>query len=377
METNVKTRIVYDRKKVGTAETMAPISIEVMHNRVRKYFSTGIKVYPYQFDKSRLSVCRRDDAPLLNERLSIQLKNIESAINTVLSMGGFSFELLENEMSRSKDVDFLDFYDGVPREKSLQKLKDATYNHLCSYGKIRRFEDLTLHNIEDFNRYLLRIGKNKSSANIYMGMLGYAIKEARKQGYINNDPMEFFKPNKVEIKKIKYLSREQLHLIEEFQTDNRTLSECRDRFLLQCYTGVSWIDLDKIRLDNFERGESGYLEATFNRQKTSGFFVVVLLPKAEKILKKYGGELPKCSCAFQNCSLKVISKLLNLDIELTTHIARHTFATTLTLAQGVPIEILSKMLGHSNINTTQRYAKVMAQNIKNEFYRLAEKDDMK
>lgn len=376
MNTKVNTRIIYDRKKIGNNETLAPISIEVMHKRVRRYFSTGIKVYPYQFDKSRLLICRREDAPVLNERLSIQLNCIETAINVILSRDGFfNFELLEHELSRSQKVEFLEFYDNVQRPRSMEATKNSVYNHLYAYGKIKGFDDLTLQNIEDFNRYLLRLGKNKSTINSYLKTLKYAITEARKQGYIKTDPMEFFKYNKEETTKIKYLTKEQLKIIEYAQIDDKSLSICRDIFLLQCYTGVSWIDLDKIKTDNFARGEAGYLEASFNRRKTSGLFIIVLLPKAEKILNKYNGALPKVSYMQQITKLKELSSLLGLDINLTTHIARHTFATTLTLGEGVPIEILSKMLGHSNINTTQRYAKVMGQNIKNEFYRLAQKDE--
>ena len=149
---------------------------------------------------------------------------------------------------------------------------------------------------------------------------------------------------------------------------NERLSQVRYIFLFSCFTGLAYIDTQKLTHQNISVGLDGNKWIFTKRQKTKTTSNIPLLPQAEKIVEMYkhhpaclnsGKLLPVLSNQKMNAYLKEIADLCDIDKELTYHIARHTFATTITLANGVPIESVSKMLGHKNIKTTQHYAKIL------------------
>ena len=138
----------------------------------------------------------------------------------------------------------------------------------------------------------------------------------------------------------------------------------RDVFIFACYTGLAYADIAALRADNIKKMFDGRLWIVTHRQKTKTNVNVPLLPMAEKILKKYEGQfqdgeiLPVLSNQKMNAYLKEIGDICEIEKKITFHLARHTFATTMTLGKGVPIESVSKMLGHTNIQTTQIYARI-------------------
>lgn len=148
-------------------------------------------------------------------------------------------------------------------------------------------------------------------------------------------------------------------------------------FLFSCFTGLAYIDLYNLRLENIVIGEDGKKWIHTFRQKTTTKVKVPLLPIAESILKKYegiltGGKiLPVYSNQRTNSYLKEIAGICQIDKDLTFHMARHTFATIITLQNGVPIESVSKMLGHTNIQTTQIYARILDNKISNDMSQIS------
>ena len=142
------------------------------------------------------------------------------------------------------------------------------------------------------------------------------------------------------------------------------LNQVRDIFIFACFTGLAYIDLAHLRVDNIQKMFDGRWWIVTHRQKTNTKVMVPLLPPAMKILKKYEGEftdgklLPIITNQKLNCYLKEIADICGINKNITFHLARHTFATTMTLGKGVPIESVSKMLGHTNIQTTQIYARI-------------------
>lgn len=148
---------------------------------------------------------------------------------------------------------------------------------------------------------------------------------------------------------------------------NERLSLVRDIFLFSCYTCLAYIDTKKLTQDNINLGLDGNKWIFTTRQKTKTTSNSPMLPQAEAIVEKYqdhktclnsGKLLPVLSNQKMNAYLKEIADLCGINKELTYHIARHSFATTVTLSNGVSIESVSKMLGHKNIKTTQHYAKI-------------------
>jgi site-specific recombinase XerD len=139
-------------------------------------------------------------------------------------------------------------------------------------------------------------------------------------------------------------------------------------FLFCCFTGLAYVDVKKLRTSQITKGLDGEQWIIINRQKTEGRSAIPLLPTAIKLIQKYSNHplcvnkcmpLPVPSNQKMNGYLKEIAALCGINKMLTSHIARHTFATTVTLSNGVPIETVSKMLGHSSIRQTQHYAKVL------------------
>jgi site-specific recombinase XerD len=150
----------------------------------------------------------------------------------------------------------------------------------------------------------------------------------------------------------------------------------RDIFLFACYTGLSYIDLYNLSLKNIRKGYDNLQWVYVKRHKTNILSNIPILPAAFSILKKYKKQknvnriFPMISNQKMNKALKEISHLCNFNKKLTFHSARHTFATTVTLTNGVPIETVSKMLGHNNIKTTQLYARVIDSKISSDMLKL-------
>lgn len=146
------------------------------------------------------------------------------------------------------------------------------------------------------------------------------------------------------------------------------MSLVKDLFLFSCYTGLAYIDASKLTKDNIHIGIDKNKWIIKNREKTDICSRIPLLPQAEAIIEKYNGNpkssntgtlLPMLSNQKMNAYLKEIADTCGVNKEITFHVARHTFATTVTLGNGVPIETVSKMLGHKKLQTTQIYAKVL------------------
>ena len=146
----------------------------------------------------------------------------------------------------------------------------------------------------------------------------------------------------------------------------------RDIFIFSCFTGLAYIDVKQLSKDNIVLGIDGDKWINKNRQKTDTSSRIPILPTAQFIIDKYANHpvcvnedklLPIFSNQKMNAYLKEIATVCGINKELTFHIARHTFATTVTLSNGVPIETVSKMLGHTNLKTTQHYAKILDKKI--------------
>src|SRR6185437_3447713 len=163
------------------------------------------------------------------------------------------------------------------------------------------------------------------------------------------------------------------------------LSQVRDIFLFSCFTGLAYADLQKLRRSEISTGIDGGKWIFTRRQKTDTASRIPLLPTAQQILEKYLDHplcrndkvLPILSNQKMNQYLKEIADVCHIDKYLTFHIARHTFATTITLSNGVPIETVSKMLGHRNLKTTQHYAKILDRKVSNDMQALKERLSLK
>lgn len=195
--------------------------------------------------------------------------------------------------------------------------------------------------------------------------LGYHIE------WIDKDPFIRWKP-KWEKREREFLSLEELKGLEDHEFISDRLDRVRDLFVFSCYTGISYVDIVQLTVANLYKGIDGEDWIVTKRQKTSVPVKIPLLKKAKELMAKYKGHpitqvsgtlFPVITNEKLNQYLKEVAEYCEISKNLTFHMARHTFATTVTLSNGVPIETVSKLLGHTKISTTQIYARVVENKI--------------
>lgn len=232
--------------------------------------------------------------------------------------------------------------------------------------------------IIDFEQYLRNYHPEKTrrtcSNNGAMKHLERLMKMtnlAVKLEWLEKDPFQKFKLNFQKHNR-SYLSERELELIEETTFKGTGYEKVRNVFLFSCYTGLSYVDVKELFQEQLLLGIDGNYWLHTKRAKTDEIVKIPLLRKAKAIIEKYAGEmkqhpegklLPVFSNQKVNSYLKVITKACGIHKNITFHSARHTFATTVTLSNGVPIETVSKLLGHTKLTTTQIYARVLEKKV--------------
>ena len=179
-----------------------------------------------------------------------------------------------------------------------------------------------------------------------------------------------------------FLTATELNAIQDKEIKIKRLDTIRDIFVFACYTGLSYSDIAKLHSDHLRKGIDKNDWIFIDRTKTNNRCRIPVLPEAKIILEKYqntpqykvkGLSLPVLTNQKMNSYLKELADICGVNKELTMHMARHTFATTVTLSNGVPLETVSKILGHTNLKTTQIYAKILNQKISDDIKQLQTK----
>lgn len=221
-----------------------------------------------------------------------------------------------------------------------------------------------------------RIGNNAVMKHIQR--LRKMVTLAYHMEWVDRDPFIKFKQN-IEKKEREFLTDIELKNIENLITSIERLAAVRDLFIFSCYTGISYIDIMSLTKDSIFIGIDGNRWLMAKRNKTGVPFKIPILPAVEILINKYKNHprtelnnnlMPNISNQRLNTYLKEIADLCDIKKNLTFHMARHTFATTVTLSNGVPIETVSKLLGHTKIATTQIYAKVIERKVSEDMEKL-------
>ena len=208
---------------------------------------------------------------------------------------------------------------------------------------------------------------NHNTSIKYISNFRKIVNRCIRNGWLDRDPFVGFKMTKREVIP-EFLTEHEIKIIVKKKFASDRLNEVRDVFIFCCYTGLAFVDVEKLKSGEIGIGIDGSKWIFTNRQKTETLSRIPLLPVAIDILERYkdhhgcvnsGKVLPVLSNQKYNDYLKEIANICDINKKFTTHTARHTFATTITLSNGVPMESVSKMLGHKNIKTTQHYAKVL------------------
>ncbi|MEY8758996.1 phage integrase SAM-like domain-containing protein [Chryseobacterium tongliaoense] len=251
------------------------------------------------------------------------------------------------------------------------------------YGrKDLSFSALNYEFVKNYELYLKTVRKCSNNTSLkYISNFKKIVLRAVAKEIIPKDPFKLFTSKKTKIKK-RPLTKVELHRIEEKEFSSNRLTVVRDIFVFQCYTGLSYIDAFQLKWQDIKVAEDGSMWIMSSRQKSKSGTDIPLLPKAIEIIAKYnndldcirrGAVLPGRSNQKMNEYLKEIADLCDVFETLNTHKARRTFASTITLNNGVSIHVVKEMLGHSSVKQTEEYAITEQEAIAREMKKLESK----
>ena len=268
------------------------------------------------------------------------------------------------------------------------KKYETTLNHTREFLKHQyKVNDISIKRVDiafinDFDFYLRNTKNcNNNSTIKYIRNFGKIVKQCYVNGWLDKDPFLNYKGKVKEVERT-YLTELEIEVILNKNFKVNRLELVRDIFLFSCFTGLAYIDVYNLTKSNIIVGIDGEKWISTHRQKTESASKIPILPVTQMIIDKYENHpqchnedklLPILSNQKMNAYLKDIATICEIEKELTFHIARHTFATTVTLTNGVPIESVSKMLGHKNLRTTQHYAKVLDRKVSEDMKLLKDK----
>ena len=363
---------------------MSPITMTIGANGERAEFQTGRKIAPENWDNGKQQAKgKTTEAKLLNAYLNqlrnkVYLKEIElmqrgylitarllrdAVIDKVEALNEKTlFQVLAEHNEEQKKL----VGNGV--SKATYFISEYTDRLLKEYVKQKyKREDLFLRElnlsfIQSFHTFL-KIDKRmaQNSSTKHLKLLKKIINMAVANSYITYNPFATYKVEREPVE-IDFLDEEELRKIINFDTPLPRLERAKDMFLFGCFTGLAYIDIKTLAPEHFEKDSAGRIWIKKRRVKTGVLSRIPLLPIAKLILDKYkGGDklLPIQDSADINKYLKDIAILCGIKKRICFHTSRHTFASTVTLANNISLEVVSKMLGHTNTRMTTHYAKMI------------------
>ena len=393
-----KMKVLLYLKKSGLDKSgKAPIMGRITIGRSIAQFSCKLSCNPDLWNprESRMDGKSRE-AVEVNGRLENLLLSIQSAYQSLLTRG-CPFDATDvkerfqgSVQTRCMLIERLDMlikekesHIGVDIRKESMASYHSTRIHLQEFIQAKykvsdlAFSQLTENFIHEFQQYFLgECGFQESSFYNVATHLKTVCRLAYREGVADGllfDKVKISKGNKKLPKALDRGAFEKLKTLQ-FEDLEGEMETARDIFLFACYTGAAYCDLMELDKSHLVRDEKGSLWLKFNRHKTGVPCRVKLLPEAIRLMEKLHSDeretlLPFMGYATYQSYLKALRLRAGISFPFTTHTARHTFATLITLEQGVPIETVSKMLGHSNVSMTERYAKVTPQKLFEEFDR--------
>jgi integrase len=389
----------FAKKDKQKANGNYPIFVRITVDSVASRFNSKIDVPPTAWNATAERAVGRSAEILKANRL---LDDIKASLNTIYHDmqrrdNYVTAEKVKNEfLGHSENHDtILNLFEkhnddvkqlvGISKTQATYQKYEVTRRHLAAFIQRKynlsdiSIKEITPMFITDFELYLRTVGKCGANTTAkFMQFFKRIIIIARNNGMIVGDP---FANYKIRLERVDrgYLSEDELKIIMKKKLVSERLENVRDLFMFSAFCGLAYSDMAALTQDNIRTSFDGKLWIITKRKKTNTPVNVPLLDIPKMILKKYEGKLPNgkilpvISNQKLNAYLKEIADVCGIKKNLTFHLARHTFSTTVTLAKGVPIETVSKMLGHTNIETTQIYARITNSKIGNDMEGLSEK----
>lgn len=399
---NNKLSILFLLQKVKVNQQgKCPIRCRITFQQDRKEFSLGLFINPNCWNsKQQKAKPPNDENTFINSQLSL----IKNEINQA-----FLFLQVNEDNFDVEDI-FLQYKGETPKKNKtvlqvfkehndkMEKLvgKDYAIGTLWKFKQAKellkdfikhlyhkndyQFKDMNLKFIQDYEFYL------KSEKNLALATVNKAIQRFRRmvkiaisEGIIDKDPFILYRV-KLTKKEVIYLTTEELDSLEKYQFSQLRLQQVADMFILCCYSGLAYNEMSNLETKHITKGFDGNNWIKMMREKTKKEISIPLLTKSANIIEKYhkiGNAdkiLPVISNQKFNSYLKEIAEIVGIQKNLTHHVARKTFATTVLLYNDVPMEIVSELLGHSKITITQEhYAKVVNKKVSEQMIKLSKK----
>lgn len=379
-------KFIFDRKHKSGKSVKGSVDMRITSGKNQKYISTGIKVLPNQWDATREIVVNSFDAMIYNEIIAKMRSNALKAINKLMDEGNFDINDIPGMLKqKTTDKTFVQYIHERMKKKPVsdytKKAYHVFYSRFVEWGGMKLFSDISEKNIRDWDEYLhafrwkekdrfeKEIERRYSQATIgsMHKNLKVFINDAIVDGVIKENP---YSTRRIKIDKggtriEQFLTKEEVQSIETADMPTKSLSEARDLFLIQCYSGLSYVDLMEYDFTQC-RNANDYAVFSGIRSKTGTIFTFVLTPKAKAILERYKFMMPKLPNQKYNVKLKLIADAAGIDSTITSHVGRRSCGSIL-LNSGVPMAVVSRVLGHSSVRQTETaYARLMDETIADE-----------
>lgn len=364
-----------------------PIYLRITVNRLKSEMATIYFAEQKEWNETKQRT--KKNSPVNEYLSSIESQVYEIAKRLEKEKKPVTSHTIKNYLTQKDRLDayLLEFYENYINRMAKSAEVDGenvenyrrTKKHLENFFEQKKWDDILIESvnykfISDFDLFLLsrKVKHDKSTmqrntVNKHHSRLRTILIRAWKEGYIHKNPYMDFKLKRVPSSRT-FLTEEELQkIIKNNFNDNESLKRVRDIFIFSVYTGLRFEDAQQLTIDRIEKDKEDNYTLRIEQEKTNEPLSVPLLKPAIDIIKKYDNSperkvfrkiLPKITNQKVNSYLKVIADLTGLQKNLTHHVARHTCATTILLSNEVPIEAVSKWLGHTNIKTTQIYAKI-------------------
>ncbi len=385
--------LFYVKRSAPLRNGQLPVMGRITINGLRAQFSTHLSVAPDQW--------RPCPDRCENRRICDRLTALKLRIESSFDLLSRRYDCVTPQMVRDHFAGchrdrrtLLWFFDrhnegfsrrvGVTRSASTYKKYCCVRAHVADYIRSRYgLEDLMFGRLDrnfivGFHAWIRRqLGRRKNTAWVYMIALKHILRLARVEGYMDKDPFADYKLSHQTVVR-EYLTADEIARVMALRLDGPTLQRVRDAFLFSCFTGLSYVDLRNLRPADIQE-QQGRRWISIMRQKTGAEVQVRLFATSQAILDRqttrseddFFFRLP--GNGWCNRCLRRIMLCAGIDRRVTLHSARHTFAMTVLMDEGISLEVVGKLLGHKNIKTTQLYASVTRRRMEDELARLSER----
>lgn len=373
--------LIFDRRKKASATIKASIELRVYYDYKQVFIATGIMLYSYQWKKGKITNC--PDILQISEILDKLIVNVRQIILDMMNEGDIDILAIPSRLreKQSKHINFIEYckqrfkireYGKADRSKDRYNLFLKVFEE---WGGIKSFKEVKELNLMAFDNYLASKGLTLYTKwHNYHRHLNSVIIDAINEGFLNKNPYKniYIDKGRDNHSIHKCLTPEEFRRIKILPMITESLGKVRDVFVFQAYTCLSYSDLKDFDTNKIQeiKGAKVYVGS---RIKTDKPFTIPLLQPALDMLHKYKGTLPIISNVKYNEYLKVVAQIAGIDKPLSSHWARHTGATLL-LNEGVPMQVVSRVLGHSSTRITEQiYAKLLDETVVHAVQEVSEK----